>query len=250
MSHKKITIGMFSLTGCEGCYFAVLDLREKFLELKNKVEFKNFRLFEDTEHFPSEQYDYAFVEGSPITKDNIKRLRQIRKHSDKLVAFGGCAHIGGIYHMKKYVDKDKAYNHVYGQEKGIDNLDVQPIDKIVRVDYVIPGCPVTPKEFLQFIYKVILGAEFEITQNPVCYECQSKGYKCVLMAENQVCLGPISQGGCEAICLKSGQGCWGCRGLVEDAEVDNLVKLLRKNHSNKEITKFFEVFGVKELINK
>lgn len=249
MKQEKIKVGLFSLTGCEGCYFAIIDQRERFLELKDKIEFRNFRLFEEDVHFPSERYDYAFVEGSPLTTANVKRLKQIRAHSDKLVALGGCAHMGGIYHLKQYTDKDKAFNHVYNGIEGVDNLEVRPIHKIVKVDYSIPGCPITATEFLEFVYKIIIGKEFTILQNPVCYECQTKGYRCKLQ-DGEVCLGPITQGGCGAICLKSGQGCWGCRGLVEDAEVDNLIKELRKNYTDKEIIKFFEVFGIKEMINK
>ena len=249
MAQKKVKIGMFSLTGCEGCYFAIIDLREKFLELKDKVDFRNFRLFEDDEHWSSEQYDIAFVEGSPLTQENIKRLKLIRKHTKILISLGGCAHIGGVYHLKEYTDKEKAFNHVYAGNKGIDNFDVKPISEIVKVDYTIPGCPINGKEVLALIYKLLIGKKPDIKQNPVCYECQAKGYPCLLQ-QGKVCLGPITLGGCEAICLKSGQGCWGCRGLVEDAEVSNLVKKLKENYSDKEIIKYFEIFGIKEQINK
>ena len=96
-----MTIGMFSLTGCEGCYFSVIDLKDKFIGLKDKIEIKNFRLFEDDFHSLGETYDVAFVEGSPLTKENVKRLKEIRERSKILVALGGCAHMGGIYHMKQ-----------------------------------------------------------------------------------------------------------------------------------------------------
>lgn len=249
MLNKKVTIGLFSLTGCEGCYFSVIDLKDKFVELQDKLEIKNFRLFEEDVHLPGEKYDVAFIEGSPLTLANINKLKQIRKQAKVLVAFGGCAHIGGIYHMKQYQDKEKIYNNIYNGNKGIDNLEVKAINKIVKVDYTVPGCPINAEEFLMVAYKLIIGKSPEIKQNPVCYECQTRGYECLLQ-KGELCLGPITLGGCEAICLKSKQGCWGCRGLVEDAEVENLVKQLRKNYSDKEIINFFEVFGVKELINK
>lgn len=240
---------MFSLTGCEGCYFAILDLKDKFIELKDKVYIKNFRLFEEDTHKLGESYDVAFIEGSPLMKENVKQLKEIRKRAKILVALGGCAHMGGVYHIKQYHDKNKIFNHVYYENKGIENLECKPVGKVVTVDYVIPACPINAKEFLQFIYEIILGKEFKIIQRPVCYECQTQGYDCVLQ-KGELCLGPITQGGCEAICLKSKQGCWGCRGLVEDAEVENLVKKLRENFSDKEIIKHFEIFGIKELINK
>ena len=257
MEKQKLKIAIISLTGCEGCCFAILDWSKKFLALNKKIEVKNFRLFEEDAHFNTEKYDVAFVEGSPLTKADIVRLRVIRNNSKKLIALGSCADMGGIYHLKKYQDKNKIFNHVYKSEEeippdnngsGIDNLEVLPISALVQVDGIIPGCPITADEFFNLVYQFLIGKSATIKQNPVCYECQIQGFECLLQ-KGEICLGPITQGGCEAICLKSKQGCWGCRGLVEDAEVDNLVKKLKENYSEKEIIKVFEVFGVKEQIN-
>ena len=240
---------MISLTGCEGCYFGVLDLREKFLKLAEKIELKNFRLFEEDKHLPNEKYDIAFVEGSPLTTANIEKLKQFRKNSKVLVAFGSCAHMGGIYHLKQYQDKVKLHAHVYDADDTIENIDVKPIAEYVKVDLTVPGCPVNEYEFLDVAYKILINKTPKIKQNPVCYECQVQGYECVLQ-KGEVCMGPITLGGCEAICLKSKQGCWGCRGLVEDAGIGNLLKKLKENHSKTEIEEYFEVFGVEKAIKE
>ncbi|MFH0779599.1 MAG: NADH:ubiquinone oxidoreductase [Parcubacteria group bacterium] len=247
MKEEKLKIGIFSLTSCEGCCFAILDLREKFLELSDKIEIAAFRLFEDGTHDLAEGYDIALVEGSPLTNQNIKNLKLIRKNSKVLIALGSCACLGGVYHMKNYQDKEKIFNQIYREEKGIENFNVLPINKIVSVDFYLPGCPITAKEFLHFFYQIIIGKNPTIAQNPVCDECQIAKNECLLQ-KNEICLGPITQGGCKAVCLQSKQGCWGCRGLVEDAEVSNLIKKLREKYSDKEIIKVFEVFGVKELL--
>ncbi|MBT5337630.1 NADH:ubiquinone oxidoreductase [Candidatus Falkowbacteria bacterium] len=247
--NNKIKVGIFPLTGCEGCCVAILDLPNKLLELNEKIEIVNFRLFEEDEHSPDEKYDIVFVEGSPLTTRDIKQLKLVRKNSKYVISIGSCAHMGGIYHLKMYQDKNKIHDYVYQGEKGIENLDVKPLSAYVKVDFSIPGCPITGEEFYDFVYQLLIGKEPAITQNPVCYECQVRGQKCVLQY-GEVCMGPITQGGCDAICTKSMQGCWGCRGLVEDAEVDNLIKKLKEKYSDKEISKFFEVFGVKELVWK
>ncbi|MEK7159145.1 MAG: hypothetical protein AAB766_01445 [Patescibacteria group bacterium] len=245
---EKITIAIISLTGCEGCCFAILDWPKKFLALRKKIEIKNFRLFEEDVHFDTEKFDIAFIEGSPLTKADVERLKEIRQNSKTLIALGSCADIGGIYHLKNYQDKNKIFNHIYRDEAVGDNFDVLSVSELVKVDYVIPGCPITADEFFNFVYQLLIGKNPAVKQNPVCYECQIQGFECLLQ-KREICLGPITQGGCEAICLKSKQGCWGCRGLVEDAEVDNLVKTLKDKYSEKEIIKAFEVFGVKEQIN-
>ncbi|MFH0987844.1 MAG: NADH:ubiquinone oxidoreductase [Parcubacteria group bacterium] len=244
----KLKIGIFSLTGCEGCCFSVLDLKERFLELADRIDVKHFRLFEDVSPEKIEELDAAFVEGSPLTEANVKTLKQVRAKSSILIAMGSCACQGGIYHLKQYQDKDKIFNAIYGQGHEIENLDVLPINKIVKVDFNLPGCPVNGREFLHFVYQLLIGKNPSVSQLPVCYECQAHGYECLLL-KNKICLGPITLAGCDAVCLKSKQGCGGCRGLVEEAEVDNLVKKLRENNSDKEINKALEVFGMKELVN-
>lgn len=241
-------IGFFSLTSCEGCLFALLDLKEKFFALNKKVRIKSFRLLEEGIHMSEEKFDIAFVEGSPLTEQNIEQLKKVRKQAKTLIAIGSCAHIGGIYHLKQYSDKEKIFNYVYSGNVGVENFDVLPVNKIVKVDYFLPGCPVNANEFLQFIHGLIIGKSPSIEQNPVCRECQIRGYECVLQ-KGEICLGPITQAGCDAVCLKSKQGCWGCRGLAEDAQIENLVKELRKKHTDHEIIKVLEVFGIKDLLN-
>jgi len=245
---NKLVIGLFSLTSCEGCYFAILDLTKEFVTLGNKVEIKNCRLFEEDIHLEDEKYDVAFIEGSPLTTANRETVKRIRRNSKMVVALGACSCMGGIYHIKEYHDKAKIFNHVYHKDVGVENFDVQALEQLIKVDHKIPGCPINGKEFMRFVYGLLVGKKLQSVQNPVCYECQMRGYECMLQKE-QVCLGPITFGGCEAICLKSKQGCWGCRGLVKDAEVSNLIKKLREKYSDKEITKYLEVFGIKEQIN-
>jgi len=248
MGVEKAKIGIFSLTCCEGCAFAILDCPKEFLELRKKIEIKNFRLMEEDFHVPSEKFDIVFIEGSPLTSQNIEDLKRIRLNSKILIAMGSCAHIGGIYHLKKYQDKEKLHSFVYAGESTLENLDVLPLEQVVGVDYSLPGCPITAREFFSFVYQLLIDKAPNIEQSPICQECQANGYECVLQ-KGGVCLGPITLGGCGAVCLKSKQGCWGCRGLVEDAEVANLVKKLKENYTDKEIIKYFEIFGIKELIN-
>lgn len=243
--NKKISIGLFSLTSCEGCYFSILERIEDFLDLKGKVEIKNFRLIGEEEHFPPEKFDVAFVEGSPLTEENMKNLKKIRSASKIVVAAGTCAQLGGIYHMKNYQDKEKLFNNIYSDITGIENYDVVPIAKVIPVDFNLPGCPVTASEFLDFVHQLLIGKKPYIAERPVCYECQIRGYECVLQKGDK-CLGPVTYAGCGAICLKSKQGCWGCRGFYDEAENGNLMKKLKEKYSEKEIIKLLEVFGVKE----
>ena len=43
----KPKVAIVSLTSCEGCQFALLDLGERFLDFVGKIEMVDFRLLED-----------------------------------------------------------------------------------------------------------------------------------------------------------------------------------------------------------
>jgi len=217
------------------------------LELFEEVDFTFFRLWKEEKDLSLMKFDIMFVEGSPITKHNIEQLKIARENSKLLAAFGACAHLGGIYHLKNYYDKDKLIKKVYTQTKGIDNPYVYPVSKYIKVDFDVPGFPIDADEFLRMLNEVIIGRLPKISQKSVCYDCQKNGYECVLQ-KGEICLGSITQTGCNAVCLKSKQGCWGCRGLLKDAEIANLTKLLKKNHTAKEIKDAFEIFGIRDLI--
>src|SRR5476649_26895 len=96
---KKPKIAIVSLTSCEGCQFALLDLGEKFLEAMSLVEMVDFRLLEDSED-AGEPIDIGFIEGNPMTKANQKTLLELRKRSKLLVVIGNCAAMGGIPEIK------------------------------------------------------------------------------------------------------------------------------------------------------
>ena len=101
---RKPKVAIVSLTSCEGCQFALLDLGQKFLDFANSVEMVDFRLIEDEED-KGEKLDLILVEGNPVTKDNIKTLKNARKRSKLLVALGNCAAMGGVPEIKNYHEK-------------------------------------------------------------------------------------------------------------------------------------------------
>lgn len=250
MVQKKLKFAFVSLTSCEGCYVELLGLRERFVELKDKIDIVEFRLFEDDYFFSEQKLDVVFVEGSPVTKENIINLKKIRSNAKHLVACGSCAHLGGIYHLKNYQDSQKIMEHIYSGDKKLDNPPIKPLAEYVKVDLNLPTCPIIKEEILRFIYSLVVGKVPKIKQNPVCFECMTNGYECLLQ-KGEICLGPIIQGGCNAICLKSKQACWGCRGLLKKPAIVNWKNAVKNNGWNeKQINKVLEMFAIKEFINK
>jgi len=242
---KKPKIAIISLTSCEGCQFVLLDQGKRFLDLIKNFEVDEFRLIEDRP-MTADHYDICFIEGNPVTKENIALLKKMRKISDTLIVLGNCAALGGVWELKNYKSKQKTIKQVY-QKLKVPNPDIKEINNFVKVDFTIPGCPITGSEFMEVAYMLLEGRKPRLDQSPVCYECQTRGYECLLQ-KGEICLGPITLAGCEAVCLKSKQACWGCRGLFEGAQVENLMTHLLNNFSREQIYQVMEVFGVKDSI--
>ena len=108
----KPKVAIVSLTSCEGCQFALLDLGQKFLDFAAQVDLIDFRLIEDEED-KGANLDIAIIEGTPITDANIKTLQDMRKRSKLLVVLGNCAAMGGIPEIKNYHEGKNTIKHVY-----------------------------------------------------------------------------------------------------------------------------------------
>lgn len=252
----KPKVAFYSLTSCEGCQFAILDLGKRLLDLTKKIDIVQMRLIEE-EIDRAKYYDVAVIEGAPIEKSNFSLLKKVRKKTGFLIAIGACANLGNFMRIKNWRNKEDLMKYVYKCSSKLSNPNVYPIDKVVKVDYKIPGCPPNAQDFLNAISNLLEGRMPYMPKRPVCYECQKNEYECILQnySENggKICLGAISQGGCDAICLKNKMPCWGCRGLIEGDNIqntENLLKVLKKDHSQEDIDLAMEVFGVKDDIKE
>ncbi len=245
---KKPKIAIVGLTSCEGCQFVMLDQGKKFLDWLSNYDVQEFRLVED-DPMIDQDYDICFIEGNPITKENIELLQKMRARSKLLIVVGNCAALGGVWESKNYQLKQKTIKYVYKTKMKVANPDIKEVSNFVKVDFTIPTCPIVGDEFMEIAYQLLNGRQPRIPQNPVCYQCQVNGYECLLQ-QGEICLGPITLGGCHAVCLKSRQACWGCRGLHEGAQIANLMDYLLKNFTRDEIYKVMEVFGARDSIMK
>jgi len=248
MKQRKLKVAIIGLTSCEGCEFALLDTGQTFLNFLKQVDLAEFRLLEE-EFDRNTYYDICFVEGSPITKENIETLKEVRNKSKYLIALGNCAAMGGVHEIKNYHDKKKIKEYIYGQNSGVANPDIKEIDNYVKVDYKLPGCPINAVEFFRLAYSLLREDRVETPQRPVCHECQRLGYECLLQ-QGEPCLGPMILGGCSAICIKNNMPCEGCRGLFKDAQVRQLMKKLVKEHGQEKINRIMEIFGLRDEVEE
>ncbi len=117
---------------------------------------------------------------------------------------------------------------------------VRSLDQVVDVDYYVPGCPPTPKVISSALDALLTGklpakGSVLASDRALCFECElnetkpekpaltdikrvhqviPEPDKC-LLAQGILCLGPVTRGGCEALCVKAHMPCTGCFGPLE-----------------------------------
>jgi len=224
---EKPRVAFFDFTGCEGDQLQVVNLEERLFDLVEVVEVVSFREAM-SEH--SDDYDIAFVEGSVATAHDEERLVGIRENADMVVALGSCAAFGGINAIRNDQDFETVKERVYGDDADmIDaNSEARPIESVVEVDATIPGCPIDREEFVQVVTGLIRGVEPTLPNHPVCVECKLEENECAFN-RGEICLGPITRGGCGADCVGEGTHCWGCRGMVDTPSEDAHAEVLEEH---------------------
>jgi len=237
---QKLKIGIFGISGCAGCLLTFL-YEECFKEINELVDIKSFPLIKENTY--TGDFDYIFMEGTVCFDRDVRRLKELRKRTKYLVALGACSHVGGVPSMKNFLDKEKTMRFVYPTYNHLKSTPPEPINKHVKVDYYIPQCPPNKKEIIEFIKCISTGREFKPYTDMVCLECRKKGNLC-LLNQGEICLGPITNGGCDAICPSNSVECYGCRGPCDDANMKAFINLLKeKGYNDKTIHSKMQTFA-------
>ncbi len=217
----KPKLGVFKFASCDGCQLSLLSLEDQILALADTIEIAYF--LEATSRIQPGPYDIALVEGSITTADDVERIHQIRADSRFLVTLGACATAGGIQSLRNWADCDEFVQAVYASPETISTLATSTaIADHVPVDFELRGCPINPHQLLEVIRSRLAGRRPRTPSYSVCLECKRRGTVCVMVAQGKVCLGPVTQAGCHALCPTFSRGCYGCYG---PAAQPNLVSL-------------------------
>lgn len=236
---NKLKLAIYDLTDCEGCEVELISLREKFLELEKHVDIVNWRLgqADNKDIF----FDIALVEGCPITEEEVKLLKNLRKNSKQLIGLGSCATLGGIPAIVDKAEREKWYNKIYGKGYNPRGIDALPLSAYVKVDFLIHGCPVNGNEVVRVFEDLLAGKKPKYRPYSVCFDCKLAGNECRIL-HNKPCLGPITQGGCGAICISGGSPCYGCFGIREEANVKRIKEIIKEIGGEKAVKQYFSMF--------
>ena len=149
---RKKKIATIWLGGCSGCHMSLLDIDERILDLSKLADIVKCPIV-DGKELP--EVDIVLVEGSVTSDEHLREILHIRKQSKLLVALGDCAVMTNITGMRNYFELkdvfDTAYIHAVSNDKegSVPNNPeilllrdkVVPLQEVVKVDFVIPGCP-------------------------------------------------------------------------------------------------------------
>jgi coenzyme F420-reducing hydrogenase gamma subunit len=240
----KPKIAIYDFTDCEGCEVKLISLREKLLLLEKKVDIVNWRLGQ--EKFELGPYDIVIIEGTPITQQEVDLLKELRNNTPILIALGACAGLGGIPAIMLEKDRKYWYEKIYTSQYHPRGIDALPLSAYVKIDFTIHGCPIDEKEVIRVIEELLSGKKPSYKGYSVCFECKLAGNPCRLL-ENKPCLGPITQGGCGAICVSGGSPCYGCFGLREEVNIPGLLKILEKITDQKTIENYLTMFHSRSI---
>ena len=224
---SKARVAIFDFACCEGCQLQIVNLEEEILDLVGAVDVVEWR---EAMSEQSEEYDIAIIEGSITRPQDAEKLKEIRSRAKILVALGACATTGGLNKLKNNFDLDEVRQCVYGDDGAMPHLNTEmtkACDEVVKVDYKIHGCPIDKAEFAYVVRCLLMGKVPVIPDYPVCVECKAKENVC-RWEYGEVCLGPIIRAGCGAKCPSANYRCFGCRGYVDNPNVDAAKEVMEK----------------------
>lgn len=263
---EKPKVAFYWCASCGGCEEAVVDLAEGILDVVNLVDIvfwpvaMDFKT-KDVASMPDKSITVSFINGAIRSSEQQEMVEMLRKKSSIVVAFGACAHYGGIPGLANLSDKHTILNYVYKESPSTSNPSgtlpqvkykdeqgheltlptlhntVRPLDKVIDIDYYIPGCPPQPKTITDAVMTLLSGkappkGAVLAADVALCDECPQKKTKpekltipkfyrphqivadttkCFL-AQGIPCMGIATRKGCDAMCVKGNMPCTGCYG--------------------------------------
>lgn len=225
---NKPRVAIFDFACCEGCQLQFVNMEEELIDLISVVDPVEWR--EAMSDKADGELDIAIIEGSLTRPEDEERLREIRNRAKVLIALGACATIGGVNKLKNNFDLDEVREFVYGEDGTKPHLNTtatKGVKEVVPVEYEIQGCPINVKEFAYVVRCLAKGVEPVIPNYPVCVECKMRGNVC-RFEYGEICLGPITRAGCNAPCPSAGFWCFGCRGYVDNPNINAAKDIMDK----------------------
>ena len=114
----KPKVAFYWCASCGGCEEAVVDLAEDILAVVDAIDIVLWPValdskLKDIEAMKDGEIAVSFINGAVRTEEQEEWVKLLRKKSGLVVAFGSCAHIGGIPGLANLWDRKSIFEHVY-----------------------------------------------------------------------------------------------------------------------------------------
>lgn len=203
--NKKLQIALYWGAACGGCDVAVLDTNEFILDVAALADIRLWPIavdgkYHDVETMQDGELDLTIFSGAVRNAENERIAQLLRQKSKLLVAFGSCAHMGGIPGLANTTTReeifDRAYLHNPSIEQGSHTIPrpetkvdagtldipsfyrrVYKLADVVDVDYYVPGCPPAPSQVKAVLLAIAQGnlppkgSVVGAADQAVCDEC-------------------------------------------------------------------------------
>ena len=211
---RKPKIAVWKFASCDGCQLSLLDCEDALLAVAGAVEIANFP--EASRAVVGGPYDISLVEGSITTPHDEERIHAVRRASKMLITIGACATSGGIQALRNFKNVQDFVPLVYAHPDYIETLNKStPITDHVFVDFQLRGCPINKLQLVEVLSAFLNGRKPVTPAHGLCMDCKRQGLVCVTVAQGTLCMGPVTQAGCGALCPAYSRGCFGCFGPKE-----------------------------------
>lgn len=181
----KPLVAFYWCASCGGCEESVVDLAEDILKVVDAVEFRLFPVamdfkYSDVEALPDKGLAVSFINGAIRTEEQEHLAKLLRQKSQLIVAYGACAHLGGIPGLANVANRKEIFETAYKNTASTVNPkgtypqtvtetkygkltlpeiydSVQTLDQTVDVDYYLPGCAPPPDLVMNAITAILEG---------------------------------------------------------------------------------------------
>lgn len=183
----KLKLAVYWGAACGGCCVSVLDVHEKLFDVVAAADLVFWPIaldvkYKDVEAMPDGHIDVTLFNGAVRNSENEHLAKLLRQKTKVLVAYGSCAHMGGIPGLGNFHNKKEIFERAYVTSESTDNPDmvypqpeyevpegtleipvfyddVRALDQVVNVDYYLPGCPPQTERLVDVFMAIVTGAE-------------------------------------------------------------------------------------------
>jgi F420-non-reducing hydrogenase small subunit len=181
----KPKVAIYWCASCGGCEETVVDLNEDILKVTDAVDIVLWPVAldfkkKDIEAMKDGEIAVSFINGSVRLGEQEEMVKLLRQKSGLVVAFGACAHLGGIPGLGNFCTREEIFARAYKETPSVENPEgvvpqertniglgelelpafwdtVKTLDQTIPVDYYLPGCPPPPDLVMNAINAILTG---------------------------------------------------------------------------------------------